>query len=372
MTKQTKKFSDLQDSQLLYDKNPPPLSFFLVTTILLALVTVVIWSIYAPKTYVVKSHGSVVSEARNYIMSAYSGEIVEANVTEGSYVEKGEILFQISSTDLDLQAEQLNGLILVNQEKITQYERLEYDIKNGVNSFDEKNDADKIYFYMYEAYISQVQQKEMDLSAYKSYNYTDDQIESAVRNNEAAIAEIYYSTLRTISDAIQGLQTEIANYEVQLSSINLGQAAYPVTASLSGIVHMDTAYKTGMVVQAGAAIGVIVNENDNYYASVYTAANDMPLIHVGDSVDVAISGLTQSIYGTVGGTVSYIASEATADNENGTSSFLVNIDLDSVHLVSTQGNKVNLSNGMAVEARIQYDEVTYFKYALEALGLLTR
>ena len=372
MTKQIKTFSDLRDSQLLYDKNPPPLGFFLIATVTVALVVAVIWSMYAPKTYVVKGNGTVISSTRNYIMSAYSGEVIEANVVEGSYVEKGDALFQISSIELDLQAEQLNGMILVNQEKIAQYERLEECIKNGVNMFDENNDAEKIYYYMYEAYISQVGQKEMDMSAYKSYNYTDEQIENVVKINEAAIAEIYYNTLKTISDAVQTLQKEVDNYQAQLSSINLGQAAYPVTASASGIVHMDTEYKSGMVVQAGAAIGVIVNENGEYSVTAYTAANDMPLIHVGDPVDIAIAGLTQSIYGTVGGAVSYIASEATVNQEDGTSAFLVKIDLDSIYLVSTQGNKVNLSNGMAVETRIQYDEVTYFNYVLETLGLLTR
>lgn len=372
MTIQIKKFSDLKDSQLLYDKNPPSLGIFLIITIAAVIVITVVWSIYAPKTYVVKSSGAVVSAARNYIMSEYTGKIIAANVSEGSYIEKNDIIFQLSSIELDLQAEQINGLILVNQKKVAQYKHLEDCIKNGINQFDENNEADKPYYYMYEAYISQVEQKGTDVSAYLSYNYTDEQIESMIKTNEAAIAELYYSTLKTISDTIQTLQTEIANYEVQLSSISSGQANYPVTANASGLVHMDTEYKLGMVVQAGVVIGNIVGENETYYVTVYTAANDRPLIHVGDPVDIAVSGLAQSIYGTVGGTVSYIASEVTINNENGASAFLAKIDLDSTYLISSKGDKVILSNGMAVEARIKYDEVTYFNYVLEALGLLTR
>ncbi|MCD8329797.1 MAG: hypothetical protein LUC27_03795 [Lachnospiraceae bacterium] len=45
---------------------------------------------------------------------------------------------------------------------------------------------------------------------------------------------------------------------------------------------------------------------------------------------------------------------------------------EATYLVSSQGNKVNLSNGMAVSARIQYDEVTYFQYMMEALMGLSR
>ena len=371
MRKKIQTLDDLKDSRLLYDKDPPPFGIWLIMIVLFLLIAIVLWSVSAKRTYVIKSSGTITSTAKNYIMSSYTGEITFANVGEGDYVQQGDILFRISSTDLDLQAEQIKGMIRVNSEKIAQYERLERCTKEGVNRFDENNEEDKPYYYQYETYMNQVGQKEIDASAYKAYDYTDAQIESAIKANEAAIAEIYYSTLKNISDSIQTLKSEIDSYNVQLESIHSGQNNYPITASASGMVHMDTEYKVGMVVQAASAIGSIVSENDTYIATVYTSANDMPLIHVGDLVDISISGLTQSIYGTLGGVVTYIASEPT-NHEDGSSTFLVKIALDSTYLISNQGNKVNISNGMAVEARIQYDEVSYFYYVLESLGVLIR
>ncbi|MCD8329798.1 MAG: HlyD family secretion protein, partial [Lachnospiraceae bacterium] len=230
--------------------------------------------------------------------SAYTGEIVTAFVEEGDYVEEGDSLFDISSTDLDLQAQQIRGMIEVDTKKIEQYERLEQCIKDGVNRFDENDEDDKPYYYQYETYLSQVEQKDLDVSAYKNYNYTDEQIRNAVGTNGAAIAEVYYSTLKSIADSVQTLKTEVSNYEIQLASLNDGQAEYRITASTSGFVHMDTEYREGMVVQAAAALGSIVNENDSYTISVYTSADDMPRIHLGDTADVSVSGLTQSLYGT--------------------------------------------------------------------------
>lgn len=373
MTKPVKtSIQQLKDSEILYNKNPPAFALWLLLIFCIAMCIALFWSTQATKTYVIKSTGAVRSSDLNYIMSSYSGEIITALVGEGDYVREGDTLFQIESTDLDLQETQLQDLIAASEEKILLYEKLEKSVKTGVNLFDENNITEKPYYYQYEAYMSQVGQKETDLSAYQSYGYTDEQIDNAVRVNEAATAEIYYSTLKSISESIRTLQTEIENYQVQLASVQEGKTKYPIVASTSGVVHMDTEYKVGMVVQAGVAIGSIVAENEVYTARVYTSANDMPLIHVDDRVDIAVSGLTQTIYGTIGGRVSYIASEATINENDGSSSFLVEIDLDSVYLVSNQGNKVNLSNGMAVEARIQYDEVTYFNYMLEALGVLTR
>ena len=372
MSVQYKSFNQIKESQLLYDKDPPPFSIFLIFTVLATLLIAFVWSLFAVKTYVVKSSGTVVSQDKNYIMSAYTGEITEAKTFEGAFVTKGDILFRVASVDLDLQEKQIQGMIDENNRRIAFFERLEECVKIGVNSFNENDPTEKPYYYQYQTYINQVGQKNLDLSLYRSYDYSEEQIGIVIQNNEAAIAEIYSSTLKSISDSIQQLQTEINNYRIQLESIQNGQAEYPITASASGIIHMDTEFKEGMVVQAAVAIGSIVGENDSYIVQVYTTANDMPLIHVGDHADIAISGLTQSIYGTIGGTVSYIASEATVSSEDRTSVFLVKIDLDSVYLVSNQGNRVNISNGMAVEARIKYDEVTYFNYVLEALGILTR
>lgn len=367
-----KTMEQLKDSQLLYNKKPPRFGLGLIFIVLIALVGFLLWSAFTPRIYVVRGAGSVASKERNYIMSSYTGEIIEAYVLEGDYVERGDVLFKISSTDLDLQAQQISGMIEVNEVKIQQYELLEQCIKDGVNRFNQNDEDDKPYYYQYETYINQIEQKEIDVSSYVAYGYTDEQIDAAIKTNEAAISEIYYTTLKNISDSIQGLQTEIDSYEVQLASVNNAQAEYCITASVSGIVHMDTEYKVGMVVQAATAIGSIVNENDGYVASVYITANDMPLIQVGDTVDIAISGLTQTIYGTIGGKVTYIAPEATVNSEENSSAFLAKIELDSTYLVSNQGNIVNISNGMAVEARVHYDEVTYLNYILESLGILLR
>jgi len=367
-----KTLNELTDSQLLYDKEPPPLGRYLILTVAVALTVALIWSTTAMKPYVVIGNGSVVSDSKNYIMSSYAGEITEALVKEGDYVREGDVLFRLSSTELELQEKQLTDLIKLDRQKIRQYERLESSVKIGKNLFDENREEDKPYYYQYEAYLSQISQNKVDTGVYKSYDYSDAQIEATVRNNEAVIAEIYYSTLKSVSDSIEALRTETASYEIQLESVKSGKSDYPVQANTSGFVHMDTEYKKGMVIPAASAIGSIVRENDRYTAQVYVSASEMPLIHVGDPAEVAVSGLSQNIYGTVSGTVSYISSEASSSGSNTGGYFLVKIPLQSSYLVSNKGNKVNISNGMTVEARIQYDELTYFDYVLDYLGMLVR
>ncbi len=98
--------------------------------------------------------------------------------------------------------------------------------------------------------------------------------------------------------------------------------------------------------------------------------SDRPLIHVGDPCKVAVTGLSEYSYGTLTGTVTSIDSDVTA-SESG-SCYKMTIKPDNTYVVSTSGDKVDLSNGMSVTARVEYDKLTYFDYVMEALGVLFR
>ena len=73
--KAVKALSELKDSKLLYEKDLPPFGYGIVSIITVLIIAVVIWSLKTPKTYVIKSQGTIESTNKNYIMSAYTGEI---------------------------------------------------------------------------------------------------------------------------------------------------------------------------------------------------------------------------------------------------------------------------------------------------------
>lgn len=373
MNKKTvKNFAELKDSRLLYEKDVPPFGYMLVALVALLLIAVVIWSLLTPKTYVIKSSGTVESTNKNYIMSAYTGEISQMNISEGSYVEKGDVLFSVKSTDLDLQEEQITGQIEVYSSNVEQLKKLEKSIMDGKNYFDLSKEEDRQYYNQYEAYMSQVGQNDVDTSTYKSYGYSDAQIEAELEKNNAKISEIYYSTLKTINENIQQYENEIAKLEVQKSAVDGGQSEYEITASASGIVHMLNDYKEGMVVQAAGAVGSIANENDEYIITAYLGVNDRPRVNIGDSVNIEVAGLAQNVYGNLKGELVSVDSDLSTSQDGKESFFKARIKVDEPYLISSKGNKVDISNGMAVEARIIYDELSYFDYFLESIGVLTR
>lgn len=372
MKKRIKSMDDLKDSCILYDKDIPRFGYAIIIILLVLFIAVIIWSIYTPKTEVIVSNGIIQSTNKNYVMSSYTGEIIAIDISEGEKVQKGDVLLSIKSTDLDLQAEQLQGQKKVYEEKVKQLNRLVEAIRNNKNIFNQNDETESQYYNQYETYQSQIAQNQFDTSTYKNYGYTDAQIEAEVKKNEKKITEIYYSTLKTIQESIDEAKRQISNIDVQVGAVNNGQKEYQIIANESGIIHMMADYKEGMVVQAANAIASIASEQDEYKIVAKINMEDCARIEVGDSVDMAVSGLVQSIYGTVPGKVTKIDSDITTDSESGNSYFKVEVSPSSNYLISKDGNKVNISNGMAVETRIQYDEVTYFNYVLEALGVLTR
>lgn len=372
MSKQIKTFDQLKDSRLLYEKKLPAYGYIILLTILALIIITVVWSLKTPKIYMIKSSGVIQSPNKNYVMSPFTGEIMDMKISEGVYVEEGEVLFTVKSLDLDLQSEQLNGQKEIYEKQITQLKKLVKSIEDNTNYFSTSKEEDKLYYNQYEAYQSQIAQQELDVSTYQSYGYTKEQIEAEIVKNEGKISEIYHSTLKGIQDAIQQRQNEIDGVEVQLEAVGSGQKEYHVTANATGKIHMMAEYREGMVVQAAGALASISSEKDEYIIQANVNAGDVSRVKLGDKVDIVVGGLIQSIYGTITGKVSQIDSDITMDNENGESFFKVQIIPDTKYLVSKEGNKINISNGMPVETRIQYDKITYFNYVLESLGILTR
>lgn len=376
MSRQIKTMEQLKDSRLLYDRKVPAFGYLILGIVTVLLAVVLVWSIRTPKTYVIKVGGVIESENKNYIMSGYTGEILQMFLSEGMVVEKGQPLFTVKSTDMNIQVTQLEEQRKTYEERVSQCEKLVESIKDDTNYFDITKKEDSLYYSQYETYKSQVAQNQLDTTTYQAYGYTQEQIESQILVNQAKITEIYYSAIQSAENAALEAENQISAIDAQLLALNQGQGEYTITAPCSGIVHMMSDYDEGMVVQAAAALGSIAAEQDEYLIAAYVSAEDAARTKVGDKADIAVSGLTQSVYGTISGEVVSIDSDITTtqNGESGenTSYFKVHIRPEVDYLVSSKGKKADISNGMAVEARIQYDEVTYFNYVLEALGVLIR
>lgn len=371
MKKRIQPLEQLKDSQLLFEKELPVFGYMLILIVGLFLAGAVAWGIHTPKVYTIQAQGTVSNRDANYVMCTYTGEIESSYMEEGKLVEAGDVLFTIKSTDYDLQKEQLESNRLAYETQIAQYQKLVKSIKDDVNYFDSANPEDELYYSTFETYKAKVEQSVLDTSMYEAYGYTQEQIEAEIVKNQGKISEIYYSALQAAESAIQEAELQIASIDAQLSAISSGQDAYVVKASTSGVLHLLADYKSGMVVQTTTTVATITPENADRVIEAYVSTADMARLHEGDAVQIVVDGLSQSVYGTIKGTVRQIDSNVTAQQgQDGSTTqvFRVLIDMETDYMISQSGDKVDIVNGMTVVARVQYDKVTYFNYILEKLG----
>lgn len=375
MDKKVKTMEQLRDSQLMFDKTPPAFGYFIVGIVTVMIVGVLVWSMSAVKPYVIKAECTVTDTDASYVMSSYTGEIIKSYMSEGDVVQKGETLFKVKSTDYDLQLEQLEETRETYEIQISQYKRLIKSIKDNMNYFDDSKEEDELYYSSYEAYQAQVKQNQLDASAYKAYGYSEEQIQAELEKNQGKIAEIYYAAIQSAENSIKEAKTQRDSIDAQMSALGSGKMEYVIKATESGVLHLNMNYKAGMVVQAASAVATITPENGNVVVEGYITTADMARIKEGDLVQMEVDGLSQTVYGNIRGSVLQIDSNVTTmENQDGTttSMFRIQISPEVDYIVNKAGKKVKLANGMTCESKIQYDEITYFDYAMEKLGLLSR
>ena len=107
MTTTIQNLSDLQDRRIMMDKKLPPYGYAFVILTGLFMIFLVIWSTQTNRIYVSQNSGVVQAANKTYIMSSYSGSITELYVSEGSYVNEGDLIARLKSTDLDMQKDNL-------------------------------------------------------------------------------------------------------------------------------------------------------------------------------------------------------------------------------------------------------------------------
>lgn len=362
--------TDLQDRRIMMEKKLPPYGYALILLVAAFMVFLVVWSIRTPRIYVSQCSGTVQASNKTYIMSTYSGSITELNISEGSYVNEGDLIAHIKSTDLDMQQSNLESQIEIYQSQLSQCNKLLRSIQDDKNYFSETDPADQTYYYQYETYKSQVAQKTFDPSPYQAAGYTDSQIKALMEQNQSEIEALYYSTLQSITQNINSIQSTIDNLQSQVDALNAGANDYYIYAPTSGVIHMDTAYKEGMVLGSGSVLATVASENEDLEIIAYVSMNDRPLLNAGDPCKIAVSGLSEYTYGTITGVVSSIDSDITSSQEG--AYYKMTIAPDANYVVGKSGDKVNLANGMGVTVRVEYDKVTYFEYVMEAFGVLFR
>lgn len=335
---------ELKSSKILYDKNPPKFLLWILFAIFSFLTFIIILSCFTHKTEVVKSSAILMSNNKTSVQSKVSGKISEVYVNNGELVEKGAILFEIDNTETLAQMTAYRTKAEFIDEYIDNYNVLIDSLSSiDIENIEKNNPFESGYFYyQYE-------------SVYKAIN------SSEVSSRQDVIdqyIESYYQTIFQYQYEYLSNKSQEELYESILDSYN-------VYATSSGYVNYNTDIYSGLVIDQNI-IGTISDKvtNDNAEFEAYVPVSYRTFIWVDKSVEMAVSGLSQSKYGTLKGIISYIGQDyVTIDNNI---YYLIKIIPESICMKEN----IVLTNGQAVEVRIKYEDLTWFKWALKKIGII--
>jgi HlyD family secretion protein len=188
----------------------------------------------------------------------------------------------------------------------------------------------------------------------------------------AAIAETELQILQVDQDLKGEVSGEIREAQAALSNLAEKRLAAEETlrrldirAPQSGIVHELAVQTVGGVVASGGVLMHIVPQQEGFRIDARVAPDSVDQLYPGQEAVVHFSAFDRSTTPELRATVGHVSPNLTSDPKNGTSYYLIRLDLAEAE-IARLGN-LRLIPGMPVECFIRTQERTMLSYVTKPL-----
>lgn len=398
LTEYILKHSKKRDKELKYDFMPSLLEIIerpahkagtvIIVGIFTLLIAAIVWACCSKIDVVITASGAMQPIGNINSVKTYSAGTVETiNVSEGAYVEKGDILLTLNTQSLDIDVNQLNSQkkILTAQQDIyskiqngddvstVKTDDYEADIKpyiqviietdtsykNTLNGLEkDKTNADL------NIQIAQVQLEQYQESGtqrqIQSQELMIQQYELAFEKAELQIADTktqYSAQINSKLSEIEGQLTEISsNLEKYALSVEYQQ----ITAPVSGYVNTVNVNTLGDTVTSAQELVTIVPKDTPLEMVCYVKNMDIGDIELGMATEIKLEAYPYNKYGTVKGNVKYISPSAFVSEQMG-SVYLVKIE------VTDANEDIDIISGLSGSVEVKTDQRTVMDYFLDPI-----
>ena len=399
LTEYVLKHSKKRDRELKYDFMPSLLEIIerpahragtvIIVGIFSLLVVAIIWACCSEIDVVVTASGSVQPVGNISSVKTYSAGTVETiNVSEGAFVEQGDILLTLNTRSLDIDANQLTSKkeILEAQQRMYMKIKCGYDIAE-INIFDEYDVEIRAYLdAIFEAYTSylntleglekdkanaelNIQIAQLQLEQYrqggtqrqiKSQELMVEQYELALEKAELQIADTKAKYSVQINERLSELDEQIAEINVNLEKYELSVKYQQISAPVSGYVNTINVNTLGETVTSAQELVTIVPKSAPLEMVCYVQNMDIGDIEIGMETEIKLEAYPYNKFGTVKGVVKYISPSAFVSEQMG-SVYLVKVELSDVP------DSVDAISGLSGSVEVKTDKRTVMEYFLDPI-----
>ena len=398
MTEYILKHSKKRDEELKYDFMPSLLEIIerpahragtvIIVGILTLLIGAIIWASVSEIDVVVTASGSTQPIGNiNVIKSYTSGTVRSINISEGKFVNQGDILIELNTEALEIDVNQLQHQkeILEAQQEI--YKKIidgndlaEVDVnsysdelKSYIQSIIDSNSEYKNSLKNYENEKTAAEiNKEMavlQLEQYQNYG-TDHQIRTqelsirqytlAVKNTELQISNLKLQYSSQVNSTLSEINSKINEICVSLENYKLSVGYQNITAPVSGYVNSVEVNTLGETVTSAQQLLTIVPDNTPNEMLCYVKNADIANIEIGMEAEIKLEAYPYNKYGTVNGMVKYISPSSFVNEQLG-NVYIVKLEIDS------SNENISVISGLSGMVEIKVDKRTVMDYFLEPI-----
>lgn len=392
------KHSKKKDKELKYDFMPSMLEIIerpahrggtvIIIGIFSLLIVAVIWACFSKTDVMVTASGSVQPVGNLNVVKSYSGGTVKSiQITEGTYVEKGDLLIELDTQALEIDENQLNSQkkLLESQQEV--YTKIkdgnelseinidEYDIdskpsiqaildtdlsyKNTLESLEkDKSNADLNH------QIAQIQLEEYESSGtsrqVQSQELMVQQYAIAVEQADLQITDTKTQYSAQVNAKLSEISSQINEIESSLEKYRLSKEYQNITAPVSGYINKIAVNTIGETVSTAQELVTIVPKDVEMEMVCYVKNMDVADIEIGDKTAIKLEAYPYNKYGTVSGTITYISPSAFINEQMG-SVYLVKIKPENV------SESIDIMSGLTGMVEIKTDKRTIMEYFLDPI-----
>lgn len=398
LTEYVLKHGKKRDKELKYDFMPSLLEIIerpahkagtvIIIGIFTLLIGAIIWACVSEIDVVITASGSVQPVGNLNVVKTYSGGTVKSiNVSEGDFVEQGDVLIELDTEALEIDVNQLE-----KQRKILESQRDIYKKIIGGSDLSAVKISD--YSDDMKPYIQAILDSD---TGYRNSlaNYENEKSSAEINREIAEIQLEQYRIsgserqIRTQELSVQQFTLEVSNAELQLSNtkaqyslqvnsnisdinskideINTNLEKYRlsteyqnITAPVSGYVNSVGVNTLGETVTAAQQLVTIVPDNTPNEMICYVKNTDIADVELGMEAEIKLEAYPYNKYGTVKGTVKYISPSSFANEQLG-SVYIVKLEIDD------SNENINIISGLSGAVEIKTGKRTVMDYFLEPI-----
>lgn len=392
------KHSRKKDKELKYDFMPSLLEIIerpahkagtvIIFGVFTLLIAVIVWACLSKIDVVITSSGSIQPVGNLNVVESYAnGAVKSINVTEGAYVEKGDILIELDTESLEIDENQLNSQkeILESQREIYQKIRSGEDVskikisdygaelqpyiqaildsdtsyKNTLANLEkEKSNAD-LNQQMAQIQLEEYQENGTERQA-KSQELLIQQYALALEQTDLKISDTKTQYSANVNSQISQINGQLDEINSSLEKYRLSKEYQKITAPVSGYVNSISVNTIGETVTSAEQLVTIVPDNTPVEMVCYVKNMDIADVEIGMETEIKLEAYPYNKYGTVKGTVKYISPSSFNSKQMG-SVYLVKLEIKDVP------DGINIVSGLSGSVEIKTDKRTVMEYFLDPI-----